>query len=680
MPISTPTPLELLAPAKNADIGIEAIRHGADAVYIGAAAFGARAAAGNQIADIKRLVDYAHLFGAKVYVTVNTIVYDHELKAVEELITTLYDIGVDALIVQDMAIARLNLPPIPLHASTQMDNRTPQKVRALHQLGYEQVVLARELSLDEISDIHRQCPDVRLEAFCHGALCVSYSGQCFVSQHLFGRSANRGECAQVCRMEFDLENEKGDKLVRGKHLLSLKDLCQIDCLEQMAEAGVTSFKIEGRLKDMGYVKNVTAAYARKLDELVGKYPEKYRRASRGTVRYFFQPDVAKSFNRGFTHYFLLGKNDDIFAFDTPKAIGKPVGRIGQLFSDHLVVEQRKPKDAGASVRPDKAVFSNGDGLCCMASDGKLIGFRVNRAEGDSLYPLRMPSGLRRGMRLYRNFDKRFEETLAGDSAERFIPVDIVMDYDRQSSVFILSMSEASGTDSLSESSRIAPSSGFSDSSGFPGFSGISGFSVSLRIPFSPELARSPQRDNILRQLSRLGNTPLRLENLDIRYRENFFIPSSLLSQWRRGLVELFLGHQAAKRPPVSLPQQTRPRGENTSAAIPMPTPIAANYNIANHLSRDFYEQSGVHDAMPAFELYPSADTPLMTCRHCIRYALGWCYKRQRDVDRPTRSDSTQNQPLFLALRNGVRLSLRFNCNRCLMTVHTITAVKIPLKG
>ena len=240
---SCPTSLELLAPAKNADIGIEAIRHGADAVYIGAPAFGARAAAANSVDDIRRLADFAHVFGAKVYVTVNTIVYDHELNAVERLICHLYEAGADALIVQDMAIARLNIPPIPLHASTQMDNRTPDKVRALYEMGYEQVVLARELSLDEISDIHRRCPDVRLEAFVHGALCVSYSGQCFVSQHLFGRSANRGECAQVCRMEFDLENQQGEKLLRGKHLLSLKDLCQIDCLEQMADAGVRSFKI-----------------------------------------------------------------------------------------------------------------------------------------------------------------------------------------------------------------------------------------------------------------------------------------------------------------------------------------------------------------------------------------------------------------------------------------------------
>ena len=290
-------PLELLAPARTADIGIEAIRHGADAVYIGAPAFGARAAATNSIDDIKRLVDFAHLFRAKVYVTVNTIIYQQELKLVELMIRQLHEIGVDALIVQDVAMKKMDIPPILLHASTQMDNRTPEQVRFLHAQGYEQVVLARELSISDMKIIHEHCPDVKLEAFVHGALCVSYSGRCYVSQALFGRSANRGECAQVCRMEFDLENAKGEKLVTGKHLLSLKDMCRIDALEDMAEAGVSSFKIEGRLKDMAYVKNVTAAYSMALNDLVRRHPDRYRRASLGNVELSFKPDVEKSFNR-----------------------------------------------------------------------------------------------------------------------------------------------------------------------------------------------------------------------------------------------------------------------------------------------------------------------------------------------------------------------------------------------
>ncbi len=686
--------LELLAPARNADTAIEAIRHGADAVYVGASAFGARVAAANQLDDIRRLVAFAHLFQAKVYVTVNTIVFEHELKAVERLITELYNIGVDALITQDMAVRRLDIPPIPLHASTQMDNRTPEKVRVLHSLGYEQVVLARELSLDEITAIHQQCPEVKLEAFVHGALCVSYSGQCFVSQALFQRSANRGECAQVCRMEFDLENEQGEKLLSGKHLLSLKDLCQIDCLELMAQAGVTSFKIEGRLKDTGYVKNVTAAYSMRLDQIVRKYPQLYCRASRGIVSLNFQPDVAKSFNRGFTHYFLFGKNDDIFAFDTPKAVGKPVGRIREVFTNHIVVEPDRInadegcmpanteqgnapcKGRGARTRkPPKVSFANGDGICCIAADGKLIGFRVNRAEDDKLYPLKMPVGIRRGMRLYRNFDKQFEEVLAADSARRVIPVNISLDYDKPSAQFIISIEEAVGNSGLS---------------GIPGISGISGNSGKsvMRVPFLPELARTPQRDNILRQFSKLGNTPLRLESLQINYKENYFIPSSLLSQWKRELVDLFLKETstATTTAPQYQPldgmaqQSTAPVNANSTldagsfdwnAAL---ATIADNHNIANHLAREFYESVGMKSLQTAFEIPPSSDTPLMTCRHCIRYALGWCYKRQKEkpsIMHNNRYPPPQpiDKPLFLTLRNGVRLSLRFDCKRCLMTVN-----------
>lgn len=684
---TSPTPLELLAPAKNADIGIEAIRHGADAVYIGAPAFGARAAAANGVDDIRRLANFAHLFGAKVYVTVNTIVYDDELNAVEQLIRQLCEAGADALIVQDMAIARLDIPPVPLHASTQMDNRTPEKVKTLRELGYEQVVLARELSLEDISEIHHQCSDVRLEAFVHGALCVSYSGQCFVSQYLFDRSANRGECAQVCRMEFDLENGAGEKLLREKHLLSLKDLCQIDCLEQMADAGVRSFKIEGRLKDMGYVKNVTAAYSQQLDDLVSRHPEKYCRASKGKVILRFTPDVAKSFNRGFTHYFLFGKNDDIFAFDTPKAVGKLVGRIREVFTTHLVVDRLRENGDDDGKKQQRIAFANGDGLCCLAADGRLVGFRVNRADGNRLYPLRMPEGLRRGMRLYRNYDKRFEEVLAGESAERTLPVNIIIGYDKQEKKFILTM-RAHDKNTFYEPE-------------------ISNNTVSLTVPFQPELARTPQHENILRQLSKLGNTPLRLEWLEISFKENYFIPSSLLSQWRRDLASLFLSgntNQLQKSVTSSVvplqicqvnvgkrltktdsegifsadadPGEKKRReagSERWSSAL---TPIAGNFNIANRLSRGFYEQAGITSLDPAFELQLSSDTPLMTCRHCIRYALGWCYKRQRNnIEKyhQYQADSQNHldfQNLFLSLRNGTRLALRFDCQRCLMTVHS----------
>ena len=305
--------IELLAPAKNLECGIEAINHGADAVYIGAPKFGARAAAVNSLEDIEALVQHAHLYNARIYVTVNTILKEEELKETEEMIHALYRIGVDALIVQDMGITKLNLPPIPLHASTQMDNRTPEKVKFLWEAGFRQVVLARELSLREIKKIHESCPEVPLEVFVHGALCVSYSGQCYVSQACFGRSANRGECAQFCRLPFSLVDADGKVIVKDKHLLSLKDMNQNDELEQLLDAGASSFKIEGRLKDVSYVKNVTAAYRQKLDAIFARRPE-YVRASSGTCSFDFKPQLDKSFSRGFTHYFLHGRDKEIFSF------------------------------------------------------------------------------------------------------------------------------------------------------------------------------------------------------------------------------------------------------------------------------------------------------------------------------------------------------------------------------
>lgn len=612
-------PLELLAPARTADIGIEAIRHGADAVYIGAPAFGARQAAANTIDDIRRLTHYAHLFGARVYVTVNTIIYEHELHAVEQMIRALHEAEVDALIVQDMAIRRLSIPPIPLHASTQMDNRTAEKVRQLAALGYEQVVLARELTLDTIRDIHQQCPDTRLEVFVHGALCVSYSGRCYVSQALFGRSANRGECAQVCRMAFDLENARGEKLARNKHLLSLKDMCRIDDLEEMADAGVSSFKIEGRLKDMGYVKNVTAAYSQALNRLVEKYPDRYCRASRGTVRLKFVPDVRKSFNRGFTHYFLYGENDQIWSMDTPKSLGMRVGRIKRIFTDSVVVELKEGKTTK---------IHNGDGLCCLGQGDKLLGFRVNRAEGNRLFPLRMIHGLKVGMDVYRNFDKEFEDLLAGESAERKIPVDMSLDYDAAAQEFVLSVSDAD-------------------------------HEAVVRKDFRPELARSPQSDNIYRQLSKLGNTPLSLEDLHILYKENYFIPSSVLTDWRREAVAAFQKSETTK---ASAPA-VFPKTADTDLLRSLP-----DVNVANSLSRDFYRQLGYLEVKPAFELRPNADDVLMTCRHCVRYAMGWCGKNPEARNNRQNLGAYQGEPLFLTLENGIRLRLDFDCRRCEMTV------------
>ncbi len=627
--------IELLAPARNADIGIEAIRHGADAVYIGAGRYGARAAAGNSVEDIKRLVDFAHFFRAKVYVTVNTIMTDAELDDAEKLIHQLYEIGVDALIVQDMGLLRMNLPPIPLHASTQMDNRTVEKVRFLRSEGFEQVVLARELTLEQIREIHRECPDVALEAFVHGALCVSYSGQCYVSEACFRRSANRGECAQVCRMEFDLEDAEGHKLMKRKHLLSLKDLCHVDVLEDLLDAGVTSLKIEGRLKDMSYVKNITAAYSEALNRIVKRHPDRYERASQGQVRLKFTPDVHKSFNRGFTHYFLYGRGDDIFSFDTPKALGEEVGKVKDVFSNHITV---------AGVKS----FSNGDGLCFVDGNGKLHGFRVNKVADGRLYPLEMPDGIRSKLRLYRNYDHAFEQILAHESAERVVPVDI--DVDETPTGFRLTMNDTEGY-----------------------------YSASVEVPYEKELARTPQTDNVVRQLSRLGGTGFELRECRVNYKKNYFIPSSVLGEWRRCLVrseELGVNH---------------PDG-NSSLLTPhsslKTSSLSYLSNVMNSRAEAFYRERGATTVEPAFELEHRSDVPVMFCRHCLRYALGMCSKNHSSLLTPhsLRSfsavlgkDSEQgsnfcsrwheNSSLFLSLANGRRFRLEFDCRQCMMKVY-----------
>jgi putative protease len=602
--------IELLAPARNADIGIEAIRHGADAVYIGAERFGARVAAGNSVEDIARLVKYAHLYSAKVYVTVNTIFRDEELKDVEQLAWQLYEAGVDALIIQDMGLLKLNLPPIPLHASTQMDNRNAEKVRFLKSAGFNQVVLARELSLNEIQEIHEACPDTILEVFVHGALCVSMSGQCYISEACFGRSANRGECAQVCRMKFDLEDSEGRKLVKDKHLLSLKDLCQIDELEGLLKAGASSFKIEGRLKDADYVKNVTAAYSQALDTIVRRHPEKYRRASLGTVRHHFTPDVSKSFNRGFTHYFLHGRQPDIFSFDTPKSLGEEVGTVKDIFNNHFTVAGLK-------------TFSNGDGLCFIDSNGKLHGFRINKAENGRLYPLEMPSQLKRRTRLYRNQDHAFQTILSKESAERVLFVDIEIEETEKG--FRLTM-----TDDY--------------------------HCAYIDVEAEKQLGRTPQSDNVKRQLSKLGGTGLELRSLNINYGKNWFIPSSLLTEWRRSLVKEFLVR------PIERPTDCNAAKTISSIASSQPNKtITYLGNVMNMRAAEFYREHGVEEIEPAFELKHKEDVPLMFCRHCIRYSLNMCPKHH--------GNANPQEQLFLRLANGKRFRLEFDCKSCMMKVY-----------
>ena len=602
-----PRKIELLAPAKNLECGLAAVDHGADAVYIGATRFGARAAAGNSLDDIARLVDYAHLYGVRIYVTVNTILRDEELADTQAMIWELYRAGVDALIVQDMGLLELDLPPIPLHASTQMDNRTPEKVRFLADVGFRQVVLARELSLQDIRRVHEACPDVSLEVFVHGALCVSYSGQCYVSQACFGRSANRGECAQFCRLAFDLEDARGRKIVHDKHLLSLKDLNQSDVLEQLLDAGATSLKIEGRLKDVAYVKNVTAAYRRKLDDLFKRRRE-YVKASSGEVRLTFRPQLDKSFSRGFTHYFLLGRERDVASFDTPKSLGEEMGTVKEVRGNSLVVSGVKP-------------FNNGDGVCFLDESGKLRGFRINRAEGNRLYPQEKPHIPQRTV-LYRNFDQEFANVLARKSAERRIQVDIELS--ECAFGFTLGMTDEDGHRAV------------------------------LAFEAAKEPARTPQENQWRTQLAKLGNTPFELRDIRLYMTEDWFIPSSLLAEWRRRVVDLLVqtrrigySREVARMSSRSL---TYPQQELTYLG-----------NVMNERAAQFYKTYGVQRIEPAFERRPVEEAVLMFCKHCLRYSMGWCPVHQK-------GRSPYQEPYYLVSSDGRRFRLDFDCRQCQMKV------------
>ena len=602
--------IELLAPAKNLECGIEAIKHGADAVYIGAGRFGARQAAGNSVDDITELARFAHFYGARVYVTVNTILKDSELADAEKLIWQLYEAGADALLIQDMAVLRMKLPPIALHASTQCDVRSADKVRFLAGCGFTRVVLARELSIDEIRSIHEACPDVELECFVHGALCVSYSGQCYASQYCFGRSANRGECAQFCRLKFDLTDSDDNVIIKGKHLLSLRDMNRMDSLEELMDAGVCSFKIEGRLKDVQYVKNVTAAYSQAIDKVLVRRHE-FVRASSGHSVAHFTPDVSRSFNRGLTDYFLHGRTDDIYSFGTPKSIGEKMGPVKEVGRGWLKVSGFK-------------AFHNGDGLCFFNRQGELEGYRVNRVEGNRvllfLEGADMPS-LAAGTELYRNYDIEFEKVLSRESATRKIGVDILF-REIQSGYEVVMTDE-------------------------------DGYKARAETEWKKEDARTPQEDNIRTQLSKLGGTRFDATDVEIQMEGERFIPSSLLSDLRRSVTD--------KLESLRLESYSRPLAGTPSTPQYPVNELSYLGNVMNAQARTFYQDHGVKTVDDAFEKSQPDSATVMFCRHCIKYALGICTKnRKRDLK--------IQEPLFLTSQDGRQFRLKFDCSRCQMEI------------
>ena len=607
--------LELLAPAKNADYGIEAIRHGADAVYIGGPAFGARATAGNSVEDIARLCTYAHQYHAQVFVALNTILMDNELADAEKLIWQLYEAGADALIVQDMGVLQLNLPPIALHASTQMDNRSPEKVAFLEQVGFSQVVLARELGLSQIRDVAAHT-NMQLEFFIHGALCVAYSGLCNLSHSFSNRSANRGECSQMCRLSGNLKTRQGDVLAQNEHLLSLKDNNQTENLEALIDAGIRSFKIEGRLKDLSYVKNVTAHYRQKLDAIMARRPE-FKASSHGRCEHSFIPDPEKTFNRGSTDYFVNERNQGIKDFRSPKYIGEEVGQVVSIGKDFIQVSSTHE-------------FNNGDGLAffpanfAMAkqSDDKLQGLRVNRAEGLKLHILQVPKDLKVGMTLYRNHNQAFEALLSKESSKRIIGVDLRLS-DTEDGL-ALTLTDIYGLSAT----------------------------VNLTVEKTPATDVDKTLQNTRTQLGKLGSTDFVARSISIDTAQAWFLPASVLNGLRRDGVAAL---EAAR---VQGYVRPLPWKHNQDAVYPVKH-LSYLGNVANEKAKDFYQRHGVIEIQDTYEKNGvTEDVPLMITKHCLRFNFNLCPKEVPGI---------KADPMVLEIGNDV-LKLVFDCPKCEMMV------------
>lgn len=614
----SPVPLELLAPAGNLECGLAALSSGADAIYVGAPKFGARAAANVSLSDIQRLVSVTHRYGAKVYVAFNTILYDNELSEAEALIRRLYLIGVDALIVQDMGLLTLDLPPIALHASTQCHNASVAQLQRLSALGFEQAVLARELTIEETATLHQAVPDLRLETFIHGALCVSYSGHCYLSQAFAGRSANRGACAQYCRLPYTLEDATGRKIVEGSHLLSLKDLNRSSILSQLVEADAVSFKIEGRLKNASYVRNVTAYYHQLLEDIVAAQPERYSRSSMGRVSLSFTPDPFKSFSRGATTYQLKKGdfNEVLIRPESPKSEGEFIGIISKIEGNSLWLDR-------------SCDLANGDGIAFYTPAGSMEGTRINHLQEKGKIVVDNPWNLKTGTRIYRNYSTQFERIInRPDSSERLLPVKLrfgVLPWG-----FVLDLEVDS------------PQS-----------------KVTTRVTFPHKMEKAMQNgeDRLRDALAKLGGSGFFSTTIEIDTK-GFFVPLSVASSLKRLGVEaldraLRLHYSAH---PIYRPSYTRiPQSVGTGNMI------GFDYNVANYAAKKAYQSWGAQQIVPAYEVTPTKDAPLMTCRHCIRRHLGYCTRSKREMP--------YKEPLYL-VHGKERIRLAFDCKECSMKLYS----------
>lgn len=603
-----PYPLELLAPARDLACGLAAINHGADAVYIGGPRFGARAAAGNSLGDIERLVRHAHLFSARVYITLNTLFSDAELEDAVALAHQLYAVGADALIIQDMGLLECDLPPIPLHASTQTDNRSPEKVRFLEQVGFRQVVLARELGLAEIRQI-REATTIPLEFFVHGALCVSFSGQCYISEAVSGRSANRGECAQFCRHRYTVEDDTGKVLARESHLLSLKDLDLSVHLAELIAAGISSFKIEGRLKGSSYVKNVTAYYRQLLDRLLAS-DAALRRASSGECRFGFTPDPAKSFNRGRTDYFLKSRRNTPGQPGTSKSLGELLGEVTKSARDHFTIATT-------------ASLHNGDGLCYFDQQGELVGVKANRVDGNIVFhrERRSPSV---GSIMYRNLDVAFDRQLEASDSCRALRVSIVVE--ETADGLACTIEDEDGICSRQE------------------------------LVLVKETARKPGTGAPLveRQMQKSGKVPVRVTAVRAAISQTLFVRVAEVNELRRLAFEAHLQTRRA--------HYRREQAEIAASDTPwLSTRVTVLDNITNNRARQFYRRHGVEEfVLPEGGVAGEPELALMTSRYCVRNQLGLCPWQGK-------TPKAAAPPLFIRDNTG-EYRLEFSCSSCEMVV------------
>jgi 23S rRNA 5-hydroxycytidine C2501 synthase len=603
--------IELLSPAKDLETGIAAINFGADAVYIGPNKFGARAAAANPSDDIEKLIRHAHLYKAKVYATVNTILYDNELEEAEKLITELYNLGIDAVIIQDMGILEMNLPPVPLHASTQADNYDIERIKFLDKTGFSRIVFGRELSLEQIKEIRRST-SCELEVFIHGALCVSLSGRCYMSASIGKRSANRGECAQPCRKSYIFSDSAGRMICEHKYQLSLKDLNHTNNLKEIIEAGVDSLKIEGRLKDINYVKNITAHYRIAIDNILEGNAD-ITKASSGKVYFHFTPDPYKTFNRGYTDYFLNdrtgSKTGSIRSYDTPKSLGEKIGRVSEAGSNWFRID-------------GKEKVNNGDGLAFFDKNLNLTGIKVNSVK-DKIYPLSM-NGIYIDAVIYRNNDTAFEKILSASKTERRIDVAIELAETEKGFKLILTDED--------------------------------NYSYTSEISTSKDVSRSGKTnaEYIKKQLSKLGGTAFTTSDIKIMLSKNYFIPLSLLNELRRKAVEKLVETRMADY------KVRHSEIKKTQCVYPYKK-IDFTHNVSNHLAKKFYKKHGVEIVERSFETsLHKIDGPLMTTKLCLKHENNLCPEQSGNIENHT-------EPFYLT-DNNIKYRLVFDCKNCLMLI------------